>query len=182
MGAAEGSVWLAYVLEPLGQDAGPGAAKKRGVGWAALTSEHYVRLPLSARGLSEEKKPPPKTPPLVYSFPSFLGAPFPLADPGRAKLVPGRNFPSGLSQPPHTLPPPKSWVQCLLYHSNASNEGASRRPQCGPVGHWEGSCLLSPALTFTGREEGFPGQAGPLVPPLRVSEVSDCVHVAFFCL
>lgn len=73
MGAAEGSIWLAYVLEPLGQGSGPGAAKKRGVGWAALTSEHYVRLPLSASGLSEEKKPSFQVPTPSLFLPQLPG-------------------------------------------------------------------------------------------------------------
>jgi hypothetical protein len=35
-----------------------------------------------------------------------------------------------LPSTPHP-PPPNPWVQCLLSHSDASNEGASWGPQCG---------------------------------------------------
>ena len=91
----------------------------------ALTSEHYGRpLPLPVDSVRRSPLP-------VCSSPSSLGGgcAFPLTI--RAELVPGRTFSSGHSLPPRTLPPPKSWVQCLLSHSNASNEGASRRSQCG---------------------------------------------------
>nr|KAF6403687.1 hypothetical protein HJG59_010085 [Molossus molossus] len=85
------------------------------------------------------------------------------------------------SLPPRTLPPPKSWVQCLLSHSNASNEGPSRRPRCGQVGTGKG--LVCSSLSSPSQVRGPPGQGGP-GSPLRVSGrvcVWDFSFVSFTC-
>lgn len=118
---------------PPGPGTRPGAAEE-GVRPGGFDLRTLRKAP-SLLADSVRRRPPLfPIPSSVCSFPISLGVPPPQrppADRGGAKLAPGRTFPSGaLRAAPHP-PSPKSWVQCLLSHSNASNEGASRRPQCG---------------------------------------------------
>lgn len=161
MGAAEGSIWLAYVLEPLGQGAGPGAAKKRGVGQAALTSEHYVRLPLSARGLSEEKKPPSNPHPQSIPSPASWGRHFPsqtLVEPSWSQVGI-----SPLGSPSHPTPCHPQNLGFNVYF--IIRMPAMREPPEGPsVGRWgtgKGhvySLLPSPS---PGKRRASQGRRGP---------------------
>lgn len=162
---------------PPGLGARPGAAEEEvRPGGSDLRT---LRKAPSLLADSVRRRPPLfPIPSSVCSFPSSLGVPSPChtrppADPGGAKLAPGRSFPSrALHATPHP-PSPKSWVQCLLSHSNASNEGASRRPQCGQ-GALEGGYLLSPALTFT-QGERYTSQ-GRRVPQSRhYGCLTECV-------
>lgn len=118
-----------------------------------------------------QREDPYRPPPPGWPYPSSLGGPRPLDDPGGAKLVPGRNLPPWRSAT-------QIWVQCLLSHSNASNEGPCRRPRCGQAGHWEGPCPLSPVLTFTGERRASQGRRGP-ASPLRVSD-RGCLWTSSF--
>lgn len=123
-----------------------------------------------------QQEDPYRPPPQPVLPPAAWVGPRPLDDPGGAKLLPGRNLPPRLSATPQT------WVQCLLSHSNASNEGPRRRPRCEQSGPWEGSCPLSPVLTLPGERRASQGRRGP-VPPLRMSDrVSDrgCVRTSSF--
>lgn len=116
---------------------------------------------------------PLQTPTPSLSFPQQPGGPRPLVEPSWSQ--------AGTS-PPRLSATPQTWVQCLLSHSNASNEGPCRRPRCGQAGHWEGSCPLSPVLTLTGERRASQGRRDP-VSPLRVSDrVSDrgCVRTSSF--
>lgn len=135
--------------------------ERRGSSQAALTSEHYGSPP--TRGPSEKtllQTPTPGSP-----SPSSLGGRFP-ADPGGAKLVPGRNVPSGLSLPP---PPNLGFNVYFLIRMPATGD-----PPGGPsVGRWgpgKGLASTLPCPRLQGRAEGPPGPAGSLVSPLRVSD------------
>lgn len=134
--------------------------ERRGSSQAALTSEHYGSPP--TRGPSEKtllQTPTPGSP-----SPSSLGGRFPRR-PWWSQAGPGQECPLWAL----SATPPKSWVQCLLSHSNASNGGPSRRPQRGPVGPWEGSRVYSPLSPPSGASGG-PPQAGG-VPSLPTTGV-----------
>lgn len=134
---------------------------------------------LNLRTLQTRKAPPcpwmqqadPTVSPGLFpslSLPAMVeGAPFSLVDPGGAKLVPDRNFLSGDSSCPTYPPPPNPWVQCLLSHSDASNDGASQGVPSA-VGALGRVFPLLAALALPGCR-GYQGPEGlPPALPLRV--------------
>ena len=81
--------------------------------------------------------------------------------------------PLGLSMLPHTCHPHNLGF-------NASNEGASRRPQCGQ-GALEVGYLLSPALTFT-QGERYTSQGRQVPQSRHYGCLTECVWHFFFNL
>lgn len=89
-------------------------------------------------------------------LPLWLRAPFTFGRPWGSQAGPRQELP--LWVPPAALPPPNPWVQCLLSHSDASNDGASQG--------------VPSAVGGTGK--GAVGAAGRVFPPSAVLTLPGC--------
>lgn len=169
---------LVHVSElppPPDQSTGPGAAERRGVGPGSSDLRTLRKAP-SLLVDSVKRRP----------FPVFLSQqPGGATSPGRAWWSQASPTQAGIS--PWALPAtpypvtPKSWVQCLLSHSNASNEGVSRRLLCGRGGGALGRVVSTPSSPCLRLVTGGPPRAGgPPVPPLRVPTMLCACDIVLF--